>query len=410
VFYFFLIFGILILIVERMIVLENINRGGKWVENINEFMTVYRYVTGEEEKPRISINCIEAFENSKVYKIAKIYGSGINNNLEPEMESVLEEKLDSLMEQNKIADWSYKFWKGKFLGYAKRVGEIYKKQIDGDDLSIEELIFIYRLQKFKIQTRSNKLYNYISFGSSPDPRMDEVISKRDWKEDFKRFSKLYQIQFLKLYSGNGVVSNDSEVILESGNLECAGDDLLKNPTFIRKFAAKHKSFPVLKYTKPNINNNKKLVLDVLNFERYADTESFSYVSEKLRDDKEVVEVAIRNYGNNIKYASDRLKNEKDIVILALLNDCSVSEENFPLSMLEQYPEIKNIVDIIDIVNVYSKVEDNDVKRVLSNNVVTLIKHSPPQIRNSYKIMKKVFVMNPITVNYASSRIQNKLRK
>ena len=51
-----------------------------------------------------------------------------------------------------------------------------------------------------------------------------------------------------------------------------------------------------------------------------------------------------------------------------------------------------------------------VKRVLSNNIIHLIKHSPPEIRSSYKIMKKAFMINSSALNFASPKVQGKLRK
>ena len=393
------------------------NMNGTWVMINDDIFRDYKYVVPGYDMPRICIKCVQGdgFNKSNVYRIIQIYGDLIDNNLAPEMVDVLEEKINSMFSEGILYDWTVKYWKDKVLSYIKRVGNIYKKQMDGIDLNASELAFIYRLLKFDKSFIARKVGirgdNYISFGNSPDSRMDEIISKRDHKKDFEKLSPEYRDEFLRIYNFPEVRVDDSNLVIQSGKIGCASDELLKDPKFIRRFMAAHKHCLILPYTKANINKNKKLVLE--HFQNLV-SDSYDnllmYVSDKLKDDNDVVRLAIKINGNNIKDASDRLKNDKDTVILALLSDCDIKEEIFPLSMIEKYPEIKNIVDIIEIINVYSRIDDEEVKRVLSNNIVNLIRHSPPEIRSSYKIMKKAFYMNPDSLNFASPRVQSKLRK
>ena len=48
--------------------------------------------------------------------------------------------------------------------------------------------------------------------------------------------------------------------------------------------------------------------------------SLNYASEELKNDKDIVLLAVNNYGPSLEFASDRLKNDKDVVNAATKND------------------------------------------------------------------------------------------
>lgn len=385
---------------------------GNWVEHRENIMNLnLKYMVSGSDLPKITICCKKVYEQNDVWKINDIYGDMVDRNLDPDVENILEEKIDSLLSEHRITEWSADFWKNKILAYVRRIGEIYNKQMNGVELNIREIELIYRLVNFRVTHYDNfPIKDYISFGTSPDPRMEEIISQRNHKDDFEKISSASKLLFLKKHDFFDIKVSEPKLVIESGKIEYASDELLKDLAFVKKFLTANKESFILPYTKANINKNKNVVLlQLQNLVATSIDNLLMYVSPKLQDDMDVVRLAVMINGNNIRYASNRLKNDRFFVILALLNECDVVEENFPLTMLETYPEIKNIVDVIDIINVYSKIDDEEVKRVLSNNIINLIKHSPPEIRSSYKIMKKAFAMNPEAINFANARVQGKLR-
>lgn len=310
--------------------------------------------------------------------------------------------------------------------YVDVLSKIIKRHNEGIQLTADELVILYNLpikNDFSIYgfSFSKKNVMYVRESTSWDVfgcrviyenEIKKICSKRNHKEDFELLPMQYRSSFLRKYGDFDVdvKFSDHNFIIECGDLKYASDELLGDSKFIYNFMEENPNYFILPYTKNNINCNKKLMLEhfknIVSLER---DDLLLYVGDNLKNDGDIVRFAIKINGNCIKYASDRLKNNRDIVILALLFGCEPKEENFPLSMLDKYPEIKKIVDIVDIINLYATIKDDEVKRVLSNNIINLIKHSPPEIKTSYRIMKKAFIMNPETINFANPRVQNKLR-
>ncbi len=136
---------------------------------------------GNPTIPRIAIR----MENNK---IGEIRGVAQNQNLEPEMEEILDKKLeefpDSEAYKKKVQDMNY-------------LTEIYKKNQRKEDLTKEELRFLYEVDN-SIQ----------GFGYEDDPRIKEIKDTRNAKKDlaFVFNCKKEQIGFTKeeALSGNCV--------------------------------------------------------------------------------------------------------------------------------------------------------------------------------------------------------------
>ena len=107
---------------------------------------------GEYTNPRIAIR----MERNR---IAEIRGVAEKQNLEPEMDSVLKEKLEEFPDKDKYY---------KKLHDMELLTKIYLK----DDLTNEELLFLYEIED-EIE----------GFGYSRDPRIDEIKKKRDKIKD-----------------------------------------------------------------------------------------------------------------------------------------------------------------------------------------------------------------------------------
>ena len=112
----------------------------------------------EYKQPRIAIR----MEGNQ---IGEIRGINEHQNLEPEMEEILEEKLKEFPDRDK-----YK----KKVNDMKKLTDIYNEH-KSRELTIEELIFLYEIDE-KIE----------SFGYGKDPRIEEISKERNIKEDLAK--------------------------------------------------------------------------------------------------------------------------------------------------------------------------------------------------------------------------------
>ena len=113
---------------------------------------------GEAKVPRIAIRM-----NGKT-KIGEIRGIADNQNMEPEMMSILEEKLKEFPDRDKYL---------KKENDMKLLTLIDKKVNDNIDLTLEELKFLYEIDG-----------QIIGFGYGKDPRIEEIKRKRNERRDY----------------------------------------------------------------------------------------------------------------------------------------------------------------------------------------------------------------------------------
>ncbi len=136
--------------------------GGKSYKGGDFYVFYTKNEDGEYKIPRIAIRMNK---NS----IGEIRGVAQSQNIESNMEKVLEEKLkefpDASLYKKKVSDM-------------KKLTEIYDNYKDRE-LTIEELRFLYEIDE-----------NIIGFGYQKDPRIKEILDKRNIKEDL---AKIYNI-------------------------------------------------------------------------------------------------------------------------------------------------------------------------------------------------------------------------
>ncbi len=71
----------------------------------------------------------------------------------------------------------------------------------------------------------------------------------------------------------------------------------------------------IKYLSPELQNNAEIIRQALNF-----GDALQFLSDKWRDNEEMVMLAIKNDRNALQYASDRLKDKDDVVMYAVSKD------------------------------------------------------------------------------------------
>ena len=113
---------------------------------------------GEAKVPRIAIRM------DGKDKIGEIRGIADNQNMEPEMMSILEEKLKEFPDRDKYL---------KKENDMKLLTLIDKKVNDNIDLTLEELKFLYEIDG-----------QIIGFGYRKDPRIEEIKRKRNERRDY----------------------------------------------------------------------------------------------------------------------------------------------------------------------------------------------------------------------------------
>ncbi len=114
---------------------------------------------GEYKVPRLAIRMEDD-------NIAEIRGILQNQNIEPELKGILEEKLKEFPDRDKY------YIK---VEHMDKLTGIYKKHKNNIELSVEELRFLYEIDEY-----------IVGFGHRHDPRVAEIISKRDIYKDLSK--------------------------------------------------------------------------------------------------------------------------------------------------------------------------------------------------------------------------------
>lgn len=237
-------------------------------------------------------------------EIAEIRGISEQQNLEPEMEEILNQKLMEFPDGDRYR---------KKVNDMKMLTKIYKKYKESE-LSIEELRFLYQID-FEIE----------GFGISIDPRIDEILSERNVKKDLVNIFECREDE----------VSFDSNDVISGKKIVCFYGDLVLND--IEKIDPSF-SFPDYIIGKLELNG----LLDIKNF-----------VSPKLVNCLEM------NLVDNI----DNLEFSNRLESLSINSVERVSNVQFPNSI--HFIEMDDVVCINDVVfpeSLYEGLELENLKQ------------------------------------------------
>ena len=148
-------------------------------------------------------------------KIGEIRGIAQDEEMEPEMLPILEEKLQDFPDAS-----SYK----KKISDTKTLTTIYNKYLHNYELTLSDLAFIYEVES-KVTTFSEII------GSTTDPRLTEIISTRNYLSDLNRIlaSDKYHYLNLTLSSAKGlIIPKTFTGCLNINNLETAEGLIIPN--------------------------------------------------------------------------------------------------------------------------------------------------------------------------------------
>ena len=128
------------------------------LENGDFYIYYTKNENGEYKNPRIAIRM------DGTNKIGEVRGTSKNQNLESNMEPILDKKLEEFPDKDK-----YK----KKVHDMKLLTLIEEKHKNNQELSLYDLKFLYEVDS-----------EIKGFGYKKDPRIEEIISKRDKRKDF----------------------------------------------------------------------------------------------------------------------------------------------------------------------------------------------------------------------------------
>ena len=141
---------------------------------------------GDAKVPRIAIRM------KGKNKIGEIRGIADNQNMEPEMIPILEEKLKEFPDRDKYLK------KEKDM---KMLTLIDNKVNKNEELTKEELMFLYEIEE-----------NIEGFGWEKDPRIDEIISKRNIKKDG---ATIYNVEENEVALRKEEINKETKLYMES---------------------------------------------------------------------------------------------------------------------------------------------------------------------------------------------------
>jgi hypothetical protein len=197
-------------------------------------------------------------------------------------------------------------------------------------------------------------------------RIDDVFD--DMPEEFKDDKEIVlaalipkgylSLTWFKFQSVSENLKNDREVVL--GFLRIHGESL--------------------KFASDSLKSEREIA-----WEAICNSCPLEYVSEKFKDDKQIVITAIEkmgDYSHQINFASDRLKNDREVALLA------VSKCGSDLEFVSSY--LNN---------------DKEVVLVAVNKDGEALKFASDELKNDREVVKTAIKENIIALNFASTNLQ-----
>lgn len=179
-------------------------------------------------------------------------------------------------------------------------------------------------------------------------------------------------------------------------------DRLKNDEELAQIALKRHG-RAFSYLSKRLQNNKEIALLSLN-----NGGSYYDLPEQLKDDRELTKIAISYNGHSLSYASDRLKDDKELVLLAFNNEANIYND---LS-----DKLKNDIEVIEGA-LHSKYKDGfrDMPDWVRNNkdyallaVATggNLQYVSENLKDDFDVVSKAIKNYPFAIQHASDRLKD----
>ena len=207
--------------------------------------------------------------------------------------------------------------------------------------------------------------------------------------------------------------NDKEIVLEAVKhnreaLEYVSEEL-KNNKQVVLCAIRSEYFgyepDILKHASEQLRDDKEVVLAAVGCEYY----SLKDASERLKDDKDIVLTAIKHNANQLKYASERLKNDREIVLTAVeengqaLDGASEELKSDKDVVLTAIKSCANFCDVFKYVGRKLR-DDKEVVMFAVNHYGMSLEYVNKNFRNDKDIVLCAVNNNGKALQYASERL------
>ena len=207
------------------------------------------------------------------------------------------------------------------------------------------------------------------------------------------------------------LKHDKDVILKIMEIDKDSDissyftDELKDDKEVMLIAVENNGF-MLKYASDKLKDDKDIVLKAVNQNGLA----LIYASDRLKNDKEVVLKAIESNTYAIEYASDELKKDKDIILKliekdgngfvypAYFTDELKDDKEFMLKAIE-----RNALLLIDASNRLKDDKDVVLKAVNKNGSALI--YDSDRLKNDKDVVLKAIESNVYAIEYASDELK-----
>ena len=324
-----------------------------YYENGGDFYVYYsKDKNGKYTVPRIAIRC-----EGKT-RIGEIRGIEEGQNLEEDMLRVLENKLKSMDFLDKQSvDENIEIIRGM-----AELSAIIKKTNNKTPLTQEEVNNLYGKKKY-------------GFGWTQDPRVEKILKTRNKVEDFDMLDSEQKINLLY-----------SRILPKTFKLD--------DSPFLRDAIKEHPS--IFRYANEKLYDDKDFVtfaLTQINKQRKPlYSEDYTLISNRLRDDADVGMLIVKCSPDSFKFLSERLRDNEEILSTAILY------ERYHL-----VPEIgKSFMFASDRLK-------NDKEFVLKYNrehKISLLRYASDQIKDDAEVVLDITKRDGSELGFASERIRN----
>ena len=248
---------------------------------------------GEATNPRLAIRM------DGKDRIGEIRGIAKNQNIEPNFEEIVEEKIKDFPDRDK-----YK----KRLHDTKMLTAVYKKYQNHEMFTKDDLLFIYG--------------NVEGCGWQNDPRLNELRdvaftnASDEMKSDYDVVRATVQQNGIILqYAGREMKSN-LEIVMAAVQqngiaLQYASEEMKSNPEIV--MTAVQQNYQALAYASKELKDNPKIVTVAIQ----QNGSALASAGMDVRNNPEIIMIAVQKNGESLQYASDEIKTNAAIVMEAV---------------------------------------------------------------------------------------------
>ena len=237
----------------------------------------------------------------------------------------------------------------------------------------------------------------------------------EWAKDDKEIVKsLSYFNGIRFENISERLRADREIVLlglsgdSSNNLEHVTSEELKNDKEILKIAVSGHS-QALHWVPEKWRHDKEL-LDIILSKKVDATYSFEHFPPEYRDNEDIAKKVVGDDAGCFKYLSERLRNNKEIAIIAASGSWYALEE-MPDAMLDDKDVVLSAVQNHDFIRGIEKISDRlkkDIEIVIASvlKANSSLEYFPDEFKNDNKVIEACLKGDGSAYKYFSERFKN----